>query len=92
MECFLFTKKFWPYLLKHGSFIGLSYSFEKALWQAVVEFKYDGVGICKQFYQPLKIQGISGGFGTPYNDGNIIMLAKRVRHFFNPIKYPEILK
>ncbi len=91
-RCFLFTKEFWPYLRKHGEYINLSFSFEKALWQAVVEFKMDGKGIYKQFNQPLRINGISGGFGIPYKDGDLIMLAKQLRHFLNPIAYPEILK
>ncbi len=91
-RCFLFTEEFWPYLRKHGENINLSFSFEKALWQAVVEFKMDGKGTYKQFTQPLRINGISGGFGIPYKDGDLIMVAKRLRHFLNPIAYPKILK
>lgn len=91
-RCFLFTKEFWPYLRKHGENINLTFSFEKALWQAIVEFKTDGEGTYKQFAQPLRIKGISGGFGTPYKDGDLVTLAKKLRHFLNPITYPEILR
>lgn len=91
-RCFLFTKKFWPYLRKHGNFINLNFSFEKALWQAIIEFKIKGKGTYKQFSQPLRINGISGGFGTPYKEGALITLAKRLKHFLNPITYSEILK
>ncbi len=91
-RCFLFTKEFWPYLRKHGNYISFNFSFEKALWQAIVEFKIEGKGTYKQFSQPLRINGISGGFGTPYKDGDLITLAKRLKHFLNPITYPEILK
>lgn len=90
-RCFLFTKEFWPYLRKHGNFIDLGFSFEKALWQAIVEFKVNGKGSYKQFSQPMRIQGVSGGFGIAYKDGNMITLAKRVKHFFNQFVYPEIL-
>lgn len=91
-RCFLFTNEFWPYLRKHGNFIGLGFSFEKALWQAVVEFKTTGKGTYKQFSRPLRIKGISGGFGIPYKEGISITLAKRLKHFFNPLAYPEILR
>lgn len=91
-RCFLFTSEFWPYLCKHGEDISLSFSFERALWQAVFEYKIKGKGTYKQFSQPLRINGISGGFGTPYKDGYLITFAKRIKHFLNPITYPEILR
>lgn len=91
-RCFLFTREFWPYLQEKGKSINLGFSFEKALWQAVVEFKTNGKGIYKQFSQPLRIKGISGGFGIPYKNGDLIIFAKQVKHFLNHIAYPEILR
>lgn len=91
-RCFLFTKEFWPYLQEKGKSINLGFSFEKALWQAVLEFKTIGKGTCKQFPQPLRIKGISGGFGIPYKNGDLIIFAKQIKHFLNHITYPEILR
>lgn len=91
-RCFLFTKEFWPYLRENGKAINLEFSFEKALWQAIMDFKIKGEGAYKQFSQPLRIKGISGGFGIPYKHGNLIIFAKQLKHFLNPIAYPEILR
>ena len=91
-RCFLFTREFWPYLQEKGKSINLGFSFEKALWQAVVEFKTNGKGTYKQFSQPLRIKGISGGFGIPYKNGDLIIFAKQVKHFLNHITYSEILR
>ena len=91
-RCFLFTKEFWPYLKENGNSINLGFSFEKALWQAIMDFKIKGKGNYRQFAQPLRIKGISGGFGTPYKHGSLIIFAKQLKHFLNPIAYREILK
>lgn len=91
-RCFLFSKSFWYYLNKHGQSIDLHHSFEKALWQAVLDFKSSENCSYKQFSQPLRIEGISGGFGTPYNDGQIKATTKHIRHLLSPLMYPEILK
>ncbi|HEY9183687.1 MAG TPA: hypothetical protein VIM94_00020 [Salegentibacter sp.] len=91
-RCFMFTKGFWPYLRESGRSINLGFSFEKALWQAVVEFKTQGKGFYNQFPHPLRIQGISGGFGMPYKHGALIIFAKQLKHFLNPYTYPEILR
>ncbi|WP_081211280.1 hypothetical protein [Salegentibacter sediminis] len=91
-RCFLFTKEFWPYLKENGDSINLGFSFEKALWQAIMDFKIKEKGSYRQFSQPLRIKGISGGFGTPYKHGSLIIFAKQLKHFLNPIAYREILK
>ena len=81
-RCFAFTLDFWPVLFKHGQYINLHYSFERALWKAICE--YDLLSNCKykQFNQPLRISGISGGLGIPYKHGFFLTMIKRVRHFF----------
>lgn len=91
-RCFLFTREFWPFLRENGKSINLGFSFEKALWQAIMDFKNKGKGSYRQFSQPLRIKGISGGFGIPYKHGTFIIFAKQIKHFVNLITYPEILK
>lgn len=91
-RCFLFTRTFWPYLQQQKEFINTNYSFERALWQAVLNFKRENRGNYLQFSKPLRIEGVSGGFGIDYKHGNIKALAKRVEHCLRPFVFPEIFK
>ena len=91
-RCFFFTKDFWPYLKKKGESINLKYSFEQALWDSGLAYMQDGF-FYKQFKRPVRISGISGGFGTSYDDSFIIALIKRVRHYFRaPYFYMKMNK
>lgn len=80
-RCFFFTKDFWPYLKRNGKSISLKYSFEQALWDSGLEYIRDG-GVYKRFKRPLSISGLSGGFGTSYDDGFLIRRIKCIRHYF----------
>ena len=91
-RCFLFSIDFWPYLQENGKAINVDFSFEKALWKAIVDFKNKGRGTYRQFSQPLRIKGISGGFGMPYKHGGLIIFAKKLKHYLNFYTYSEILK
>lgn len=81
-RCFAFTLDFWPVLFRHGQSINLHYSFERALWKAICEYDLLNNGKYMQFNHPLRIRGISGGLGMPYNHGVFLTMIKRVRHFF----------
>lgn len=80
-RCFFFTKDFWSYLESFGESICLKYSIEEALWDSGLVYTKNGM-IFKQFKRPLRINGVSGGFGTSYDDSFIIALVKRIRHYF----------
>ncbi|WP_452227731.1 hypothetical protein [Lacinutrix sp. MEBiC02404] len=80
-RCFIFTLSFWTYLNSTGKKIDLKYSFEMALWEAVINY-YNNKGTFKQLIWPLRIEGVSGGFGTLYNDNLVRFTLKQIRHFF----------
>ena len=91
-RCFYFTKDFWPILQKHGQSIDLSFSFERALWKAILEYIRFNFGKYEQFNQPLRVQGVSGGIGVAYKSGWFITLAKNLRHYFTKVKYLKHFK
>ncbi|PYE82128.1 hypothetical protein DFQ11_102709 [Winogradskyella epiphytica] len=91
-RCFFFTKDFWPCLETFGKLINLKYSFEQALWDSGLQYLRDGSEY-KQFKRPLRVSGISGGFGTPYDDSPLIAQIKCVRHYFRaPYCYLKLKK
>ncbi|MEO5991472.1 MAG: hypothetical protein ABIP68_07535 [Ferruginibacter sp.] len=91
-RCFFFTKDFWPYLEKYGKSINLKHSFEQALWDSGLAYMRDGC-FYKQFKRPLRISGISGGFGISYDDSFLIALIKGIRHYFRaPYFYMKMNK
>lgn len=79
-RCFLFSKGFWPILKERGNSININYSFESALWDSINV--YHPQNSYKQFVSPLRIDGVSGGFGTSYNDNSVKFLVKKLRHSF----------
>ena len=79
---FYFSKNFWPYLKKCGEMIDISYSFERALWKAVIEYDRINERRYRQFSEPLKIKGMSGGLGITYKHGVMLTLARKIRHIF----------
>ena len=89
-RCFFFTKDFLPHLNRLGNTVDLRYSIEMALWDSVLEYiKYDGT--YKQMKQPLMIDGINAGFGTSYKDSFVVVIVKRIRHYFRvPYYYQKI--
>lgn len=90
-RCFLFTVDFFTFLLENGKNIDLKYSFERALYDSVVDYSVYNNGIFKQFYLPLRIKGISGGFGTAYDHSFITMKIKEIKHFFiKPFIYKKL--
>ncbi|MEO2064626.1 MAG: hypothetical protein ABGW97_16730 [Christiangramia sp.] len=91
-RCFYFTKDFWPILQKNGQLIDLSFSFERALWKGVLEYTRLHQGLYKQFVQPLRIEGISGGMGVAYRNGWFITVAKKLRHYLTKEKYLKHFK
>lgn len=81
-RCFLFTIEFWPYLKERGTYINLKYSFESALWDAIESFQLVKENDYRFFCSPLKIEGVSGGFGTPYKSSAFVMFYKNLIHFY----------
>ena len=79
-RCFLFSTDFWPFLEKNGQSIQLKYSLERALWRAVCEYDLSKSGKYFQFTQPLKVKGISGGLGLPYNHSFVYTTMKKIKH------------
>lgn len=92
-RCFIFTTEFWPYLKERGNYVDLKYSFESALWDAIKNFCSEREGIYRCLSRPLRIQGISGGFGTAYNHGFFMMMFRRFKHFYlSRFKYRKIFR
>lgn len=92
-RCFIFATAFWPYLKERGEFVNLKYSFESALWDAIKNFCISNQGIYRGLSRPLRIQGVSGGFGTAYNHGFFMMMVRRFKHFYlSRFKYREIFR
>lgn len=77
---FIFSKDFWSYMQLRGIKIDLKYSFENALWDSVSDYFTHKKGVFRQFPEPLRINGISGGFGTTYYDTDFIYLIKKIKH------------
>jgi hypothetical protein len=82
-RCFFYTRGFWSILKKNGYQVDNSYSFERALWDSVKDFhKHDDKNY-RQFPEPLKIEGISGGFGISYKTDFKTMILRRIKHVFS---------
>lgn len=91
-RCFLFTPDFLPVLRRKGEDITMPYSFERVLWKAANEYVQVQGGEYKQFGQPLRIEGVNGGYGTVYKHGTLHSLAKKVRHTCMPWIYYKYFK
>lgn len=79
-RCFIFTKNFWCFMQLRGIKIDLKYSFESALWDAVKDYVTQNKYAFKQLPEPLRIKGISGGFGNSYYDTYFIYIIKKIKH------------
>ncbi|REG87733.1 hypothetical protein [Winogradskyella sediminis] len=94
-RCFIFTKDFWLYLKQAGISIDLKYSFEEAVWDSCLAYLGES-GVYKQFRIPLSISGVSGGFGTSYDDNLLTAYVKKIRHYLrvrsNYLKINQLIK
>ncbi len=88
-RCFFYTVDFWRYLNEQGQAIDLRYAFETALWDSVSKYIHAKAGSYKQLTLPLRIKGVSGGFGTRYDMGNFKYLIKIIRHL---LRVPSVYK
>lgn len=79
-RCFYFTKEFWPYLYQYKPQINRKFSFESALWKAIHIYKEDKYFLYQQFTVPLRIKGVSGGFGTAYKHNLFAYIGKMLLH------------
>ena len=91
-RCFIFSLDFWSYLKNERENVNLNYSFEMALWNSVICYNLKE-GVYKQLFSPLRIKGVSGGFGTSYDHGLLKFKIKQIMHFLRtPFWYNKILK
>ncbi len=79
-RCFCYTLDFWKFFKIHGKNINYAYSFEMALWDSIKVYLINDENYYCQFLSILKINGMSGGFGTTYKENFIINMIKQIRH------------
>lgn len=90
-RCFFFTNDFWTVLKQKGEIVDLDYSFEKALWDAVISYKLNYNGYYKQLISPSRVKGVNGAFALPYKHKWSISMIKKIRHtLIKPYLYYKI--
>lgn len=88
-RCFFFTPDFWPYQQKVGQNISVLYNFELSLWDSIQQFNSIDGKIYQPFYEPLRIEGISGFSGTAYRHNIFIHYARLIRNLAREILLKE---
>ncbi len=78
-RCFFYSKDFWPYLKSKK--INLTYSFEQALWDSVIDYKKNQKNH-SHLKSPLRVEGVSGGFGTLYDDSFMVSFMKKIKYLY----------
>ncbi|MEP5253961.1 MAG: hypothetical protein ABJQ39_02800 [Winogradskyella arenosi] len=91
-RCFIIEENAWKVFRKYGEKLSLKYSFEEALWDTVKSINSVNTKLYANFKYPLRIEGISGGFGNAYNHSLTYYILKRIKLLLIGQKMHNFLK